>query len=684
MDVRWAIWTKRIIAVLLALVFVPVLLLTLLASHACGTLLSTEFYKEQLREAEIYDFIYDDLLGSAVDSEIEDDELAGDTGLGADDIVSSFREALPPDWLQEQTEAVLDDVGPYLLGSADSFTYTFSLADRSEAAQSAAVSLMERVDLHNVLFSENVPEAVDDRLGSGRDLPFGIHLTNAEAVDTIERIVTPGFVASHQSGAAEALVGYLVGRTDSFSYTFTFAERRAALEEELRQVLDRGDLPAYVRAEVLEPALRENVTSGVALPLGVMVSRDEVLDAIRAAATDDWLEAETLRVTDAVIPFLSADIDEFTVAVPLERRTDIAVMELAQAVRGKYAQLLSTLPVCTPAQMRELAQGNPVSLCSPPGFNTDAFLASAGIDVEEELGRAVHEMAPDELLFTEQDLLDEFEGTDSIKLIDDLRTAMLEGWTFDDVKLREALGEEEDDLPEALDTLRRGFREGWTWTEQDLRDIIADPDSADAEDALAALDAGRAAFSGFRIFAAVLPFLTLALLGGIAFLGGRSWPGRLQWAGAALFVAALFAFTLTGPLYGATVGEAFDQAREEAVADADDRTESLLIDKILESTNQASDAYNSGVRLRALLLTILGAAAVAGGIAWDRLNRRQAATSGRPGGPPSQPVAATAEPSPQEEGAPEAIAEEEQPAEAESTAAEEPPEGEQEDRPPPA
>ncbi len=603
------------------------LLLTLLASHACGTLLSTEFYKEQLREAAVYDFIYDDLLGEAVGSELEDgEELTGDTGLVAEDIVSSLRDVLPPDWLQDQTEEVLDSVGPYLLGSADSFTYTLSLADRTDAAQDTAVSLMERVDLHNVLFSQYVPEAVDNRLGDDRELAFGTELTRDETIEAIERIVTPDFVASHQSEAAEALASYLVGRTDSFSYTFTFTERRAALEEEIHQVLNRGDLPGYVRAEVLEPALRENVTEDVSMPFGVVAPQDEVLDAIRAAATPNWVEAETLRVLDSVIPFLSASIDQFTVTVPLEDRTDAAVAELSHAVKARYAALLATVPICTSAQLRALARGDPASVCRPQGFTTEDFLAVVGIDVEGDLGRAVHEMAPDELYFTEQDLLKEFERAESLKLVEDLRTAMLDGWTFDDEKLREALAEEDDELPEALDTLRRGFREGWTWTEQDLRDVIADPDSADAEEALAALDAGRAAFSGFRIFSAVLPFLTLVMLAVIAFLGSRSWPGRLQWAGGVLFVAAFIAFVLAGPLYGATVGPAFDEAREEATSDVDDRTEILLINKILETTNQASDEYNSGVRLRALLLALLGVLAAAGGVVLGRAS---------PPGPPA-------------------------------------------------
>ena len=50
------------------------LTLALLTSHGCGTLLSSDFYKEQLREAEVYDFLYDELLAVAVADAIESDE----------------------------------------------------------------------------------------------------------------------------------------------------------------------------------------------------------------------------------------------------------------------------------------------------------------------------------------------------------------------------------------------------------------------------------------------------------------------------------------------------------------------------------------------------------------------------------------------------------------------------------
>ena len=273
---RWTIRTRTIAAVLLAVLLAPALLLSLLTSHACGTLLSPGFYKEQLREAGIYDFLYDDLLASAAGGALEEDDLPSGVDLQTDDVVSSVRDALPPDWLREQVEAAIDSAGPYLLGDADAFTLNVALDERTDSAENAAAGLLGRVDLHEALFAEEVPEAVEKRIGAERELPLGITLTRDGTVAAAERVVTPEHVRSQQPVAVAALAAYLVGKADAFTFTFSFSERTAALERELSRVFDESDLEGYLRRETLEPALDANVTADIAMPLGIVVTRREV------------------------------------------------------------------------------------------------------------------------------------------------------------------------------------------------------------------------------------------------------------------------------------------------------------------------------------------------------------------------------------------------------------------------
>ena len=243
------------------------------------------------------------------------------------------------------------------------------------------------------------------------------------------------------------------------------------------------------------------------------------------------------------------------------------------------------------------------------------------IDIESSLGDAVHEMTPDEVTFTERDLLAKTLGTDAGEMILDLRKTMREGLTIDEEDLREALAEQDEGLPTVMDTLREGFSEGWTWTEQDLREVIADPDSPDAEEALATFDRARGAVGALRLLLALPLALALGLVAAAGFLGGRTWPARLGWAGGALAIAALFAIILTGPLYGSFAGNLLETARSEATI-GDDETARLLTDKLWDTVTDASDDIIGVVRIRALLLLALGIAGVAGGIALARRKPR--------------------------------------------------------------
>ena len=602
------------------------LLLSLLTSQACGTLLSPDFYKERLREAEVYDFLYDDLLASAAREALESgDDLPSGVDLQADDIVSSVRDALPPDWLQEQVEAAIDSAGPYLLGDTDAFTLNVALDERSDSAENAAASLLDRVDLHEALFAEEVPEAVEKRIGEERELPLGITLTRDETVAAAERVVTPEHVRSQQSVAVDALAAYLVGKADTFEFTFSFSERTAALERELSRVLDDADLEGYLRREVLEPSLDEHVTADVVMPLGIVVTRAEIRDAVNGAATPEWLRFEARRLETDIIPYLSARTDAFSVTVPLVDRTDDAIFALSETVHDKYAALLAAVPPCTPEQLRQLARDRFVDLCVPPGFTAADFLWAVGINVEESLAGPVHEMTPDEFTFTEADLLEETLGTEAGEMIIDLREAMRDGITIDEEDIREALAEQDEGLPDALDTLREGFQEGWTWTEEDLRELVDDPE---------ALDAARGAVGIFRMLTVVVSLLSVGMVAGAGFIGGRSWGGRLGWAGGALAFAALIAFIIAGPLYGAVSSGPLEDARAEAWA-TEDVTERILTTKLLDMAIDATDDVIGGMRLRSLLLVVLGAAGVAGGIA---LCRRRPARS-----PPPQDEAALVE-----------------------------------------
>ena len=129
------IWIRRVIAVGLGIIMIPLLIFTLLSLRVNDTFLEEQFYKDQLVEADVYNFLYSDALTLAIDQEIEE---AGGLPLGVNlttaEIVEGIQETLPPDWIQHEVELAIDDAVPYLTGKTDTLSFSVDLADRADEA----------------------------------------------------------------------------------------------------------------------------------------------------------------------------------------------------------------------------------------------------------------------------------------------------------------------------------------------------------------------------------------------------------------------------------------------------------------------------------------------------------------------------------------------------------------------
>ena len=96
------IWIRRFFALLLGVLFLPLLLATLFFLHVNDTFLKAEFYVNELGKADPFNFLYDELIPVVVD-EIGPLEV-GETSLKMDRLaekgVTFLRDVFPPDWLQ--------------------------------------------------------------------------------------------------------------------------------------------------------------------------------------------------------------------------------------------------------------------------------------------------------------------------------------------------------------------------------------------------------------------------------------------------------------------------------------------------------------------------------------------------------------------------------------------------------
>jgi len=346
------IWIRRVIAVGLGIIMIPLLIFTLLSLRVNDTFLEEQFYKDQLIEADVYNFLYSDALTLAIDQEIEE---AGGLPLGVNlttaEIVEGIQETLPPDWIQHEVELAIDDAVPYLTGKTDTLSFSVDLADRADEALEVIRELVSGIDLHAALFDETIPKAIESKLDAEVDIALGITLTADEVSAALARVITPSLMQSLQSQAVDELGPYLIGRSDTFTFTIPLADQVDAAQQEFNRILEQVDLQPFILDEVLEPALDEFIINGVELPLGVTITREEIRQAMEAALTPAWVDQQTDSLVNGIVPYLTGQTEGFTVSVPVRDRISVAVDILTSTVDQKYAALLASLPACTSSQI---------------------------------------------------------------------------------------------------------------------------------------------------------------------------------------------------------------------------------------------------------------------------------------------------------------------------------------------
>ena len=140
----------------------------------------------QLRKADLFNFLYDEALPAAVD-EIEPTDVAGTSVVLrplADRGVVALRGVFPPEWLQEQTEEIIQQWLPYITGDSDEFTILIPAADRLDTLGRVLTEELQEGDSYTLLFDDVITPIADYRLDQLKDeetgeLPCGLTMSSA-------------------------------------------------------------------------------------------------------------------------------------------------------------------------------------------------------------------------------------------------------------------------------------------------------------------------------------------------------------------------------------------------------------------------------------------------------------------------------------------------------------------------
>ena len=608
---------RRILAVLLAIFFVPFFLVAIVIAQVNSTVLSSKFYVSQLRDADLFNWAYDEVAPAAFDEwAAKDQKLTVDPSSIKPKVIAVAKTALPPDWLEQQVEAAIIQAVPYVLGDTDSFTITVPLKQPIEGLGKGIKDLAADPEIYALAMDQTIAPEIAKQVDK-LQLPVGIHIAGKDAADALKLVVAQQWVASTVATVVDQVAPYATGQSDHFTIVVPIADRIRAAGPATKQLLAKSGAYQQVVDQVANTLLQQNLSAPIALPLGVTVTRADVEPVLRQALSPDYVQQQGEAFVDALVGYLAGDSPTLRLSVALQQPKAKALTAVDDLVAQKLEQAWNKLPGCTVQQTADLLkQGTLTSLppCRPAGVTFQWLKDMFGGLVHQQVQQFVGSSIPNEFVYTDADLRRLLgSGSDVQKTLDNIRGWSKTGYTFTDADLRDLVsndGKNADALKSYDDAVGYAGK-GFTFTQADLLKQM-DAQSRDN------LDDTRSTLKTARSLRWLVYLIPVLLLAGIAFLGGRSWPGRLAWGASVLAVAALLAFVAFGVLYQAVAWPMIDREIANSM-NAVTALERILQAKALEMARSMSDALVGGLATRALVFLVIAVLGVAAAVFWRPL-----------------------------------------------------------------
>jgi len=618
------IWLRRAIAVFLAVVFIILSVLVMVAFRVNGTVGNPDFYAEQLRQADVYHFIYDDVLPAALE-----ESGVGEDAEGAGAIISPFkphlvdvvRQTVPPEWFQSQVEHAVDEVVPYVWGETDTFSITIQMKDRVEAGAGALKSLLHREDVFPVLYEQLIELITDEVAPAEDEMPAMLAISEEEMETMLRRVVPEDWLLAQLDSAIDEMVPYLTRETEHFTLEIDLTEPLNKLEGALIDFLSKPETYDSLVADILVPALRQNLGEVTELPLGIELTDDEIIAVAKDMLTLEWYQELVQDLVGQIFAYVRGTQDELELTIPLADRKPEIAEALSQLADEKMEGAFDGLPVCSGTHLLELLTDPSLENipCRPFDISYQEFKDLVGIDIGSLVQSVIELAIPDEWTLTEADMNQLFGGEGEDNILRQLRGLVQEGLTFTDGDLTEIM----DTDAAALEDIRQLIADGLVFTEQDLRDLISDTGEGGASEQLVAFEQVRSGLGTAKQwvnFIWILPFLMMI---GAGALGGRRWSSRLIWAAALLAAMAIISYIIFGPVFSATAQPMIDQALSMEFGQAEGIT-LLIAEKGNILAHNAVDSFVSGLRNQSLGMIIAAVVLIGAGVVWhnwDRIRR---------------------------------------------------------------
>lgn len=377
-TIRWAL------ASVLGLVFLVVATAVVFAGRVNQTLRNSDFYVQELRQADAFNFFYDKVLPPMLDDFEQRSNAAGRGNLAPAKLEAaiSLRQIFPPAWLQTHSEAGIVAIVPYVVGEKDTFNVRIPLKPQTEAAGAAVKRLAGDEAILDVLFERVVARRLRETLGEGGgsgELPI-----SAAAIEPhIREVLDNTWIESQVTMSVDAIPPYLISDQEYFQLKFDLATRKASLRKAQGGLLDSWDGSAFLVQNAIDPLVASGIPAeGYPVGFGLSVPRQDVRTSLTSDTSRAWLNTQAHAMAASVLDYVMNDSAALTLTVRVDDIKAQAAMTIARDLDVRLGAQYASARLCTPA---ETAGYDPSQAarsgftCQPAGMSYAQARASAGI-----------------------------------------------------------------------------------------------------------------------------------------------------------------------------------------------------------------------------------------------------------------------------------------------------------------
>jgi hypothetical protein len=639
---------RSLITILLFPLFVVVFLIAITVNQIASTIASEYLIVNILDDAEIYEYVYDDLLPKLADDIVEREypvKLGRDRttiksvlkfdnpNRSSDGLQKFVNDVVPREYIRREFGENLAVSLAYLRGDQDSFTYDLEIQDRIRAFPSATEKLFQRTQLADEIVGDVIVPVFRNYNSGILDRALGLSFEEDELEAVVFLLISPEWIEHHTTNVAETLVPYMAGDSDDFEYALRFEDRIVISGEILKRKLRNDDvLYQLVFSRMVRPLLGQSMGLAHSIGFDITLSSQEVSDVFEAISPREWVREQGDGITDELTAYLIGASDEINFTVDLVDRKDSATYVLTELVADRLRASLEELPTCATPLEAAQASEDVVNRVTPRCLAGNQESIDVVVDALKAIMRAEVEnfvtfQVPDSLNYDHSYFTSIIGG--NIQFVANLRKSIAEGVHFTEQDLLKSMGAGNSPSSQRnAQQLINIVSDGLIFTESD---ILGDIDSA----SLGQINDIRgyvATAMSHRWLIWLLILLPLLLM---AYLAANRWSTRLKWAGAILALSAILVYAGISILWTTFAVDMSDRVLPSTYtlgtqleSDFPRLAEELKADGPNVKIMQVLEAWQERLKNQAVPWIFLGVLAFAIGTGWPSASTTQTNSEG--------------------------------------------------------